>query len=31
MVMGNGDLKKLSGNGGKKKRDSREENVVIGF
>ena len=31
MVMGNGDLKKLSGEGGRKQRDSRGENVVIGF
>ena len=31
MVMGNGDLKKLSWEGGRKKRDSRGENVVIGF
>ena len=31
MVMGNGDLVKLSGKGGRKKRDSRGENVVIGF
>ena len=31
MVMGNRDLKKLSGEGGRKKRDSRGENVIIGF
>ena len=31
MVMDNGDLKKLSREGGRKKRDSREGNVVIGF
>ena len=31
MMMDNGDLKKLLGNGGRKKRDSRGENVVIGF
>ena len=29
--MGNGDLKKLSREGGRKKKDSRGENVVIGF
>ena len=26
-----GDLKKLSREGGRRKRNSREENVVIGF
>ena len=31
MVMDNGDLKKLSSEGGRKKRDSRGENVIIGF
>ena len=31
MVMGNGNLKKLSGKGGRKKRDRIGENVVIGF
>ena len=31
MVMDNGDLQKLSREGGRKKRDSRGENVVIGL
>ena len=29
--MDNGDLKKFTREGGRKKRDSREENVVIAF
>ena len=31
MVMGNGDLKKLSRKGGRKKGTAERKNVVIGF